>query len=231
VNCVSHTIVENLKQFAFKGVKSRVVRRTFLLIKVVPAWKKFEKRYPRLRQPLCVPDWRNLTENLDEVFPMNLVTRIPVVKKLPRRNSVWQDDWQRATLLEPDELKRARYSQRYQDFLIIRWEYLTSYWLRKKPRSICLSLTACGTAGRHCYLRQYGETCHMTRESMVMIQSLFDDDRVIYNPWPPQSPDLIPLYFWLWGYFQEGVFLKQNTDNWRTEKGNYKTNYIDWARY
>jgi hypothetical protein len=44
VNCVSHTIVENLKQFAFKGDKSRVVRKTFWLIKVVPAWKKFGKR-------------------------------------------------------------------------------------------------------------------------------------------------------------------------------------------
>jgi hypothetical protein len=29
VNCVSHTVVENLKQFAIKGDKSRVVRRTF----------------------------------------------------------------------------------------------------------------------------------------------------------------------------------------------------------
>jgi hypothetical protein len=55
VNCVSHTIVENLKQFAFKGDKSRVVRRTFWLIKVVhrtlwlikvvPTWKKFENRW------------------------------------------------------------------------------------------------------------------------------------------------------------------------------------------
>jgi hypothetical protein len=61
-----HTIVENLRvwklhttsffhfkqiyhlkkkdKFAFKGEKSRVVRRTFWLIKVVPTWKKFEKR-------------------------------------------------------------------------------------------------------------------------------------------------------------------------------------------
>jgi hypothetical protein len=29
VNCVPHTVVENLKQFAFKGDKSRLVRRTF----------------------------------------------------------------------------------------------------------------------------------------------------------------------------------------------------------
>jgi hypothetical protein len=29
VNCVSHTVVENLKQFDFNGDKSRVVHRTF----------------------------------------------------------------------------------------------------------------------------------------------------------------------------------------------------------
>jgi hypothetical protein len=44
VNCVSHTVVENLKQFALKGDKSTVVRRTFWPIKVVPTWKKFGKR-------------------------------------------------------------------------------------------------------------------------------------------------------------------------------------------
>jgi hypothetical protein len=48
VNCVSHTVVENLKQFAFKADKSRVVRRTFWLIKVVPTWKKFGKRWSML---------------------------------------------------------------------------------------------------------------------------------------------------------------------------------------
>jgi hypothetical protein len=47
VNCISHTVVENLKQFAFKADKSRVVRRTFWLIKVVPTWKKFGKRWSR----------------------------------------------------------------------------------------------------------------------------------------------------------------------------------------
>jgi hypothetical protein len=47
VNCASHTVVENLKQFAFWGDKSRVVRRTFQPIKVVPTWKKFEKRWAR----------------------------------------------------------------------------------------------------------------------------------------------------------------------------------------
>jgi hypothetical protein len=40
MNCVSHTVVQNLKQFAFKWDKSRVVGRTFWLIKVVPHLKK-----------------------------------------------------------------------------------------------------------------------------------------------------------------------------------------------
>jgi hypothetical protein len=48
VNCVSHAVVEILKQFAFKGDKGRVVRRTFWLIKVVHTWKKFEKRWYRV---------------------------------------------------------------------------------------------------------------------------------------------------------------------------------------
>jgi hypothetical protein len=48
VNCVSHTEVENLKQFAFKKAdNSRVVRRPFWLIKVVTTWKKFGKRWYR----------------------------------------------------------------------------------------------------------------------------------------------------------------------------------------
>jgi hypothetical protein len=34
--------------FAFIGDKSRVFRRTFRLIKVVPTWKKFEKRCSRI---------------------------------------------------------------------------------------------------------------------------------------------------------------------------------------
>jgi hypothetical protein len=48
VNYVSHTVVENLKQFAFEGDKSRMVRRTFWLIKVVSTWKRFEKRCSNL---------------------------------------------------------------------------------------------------------------------------------------------------------------------------------------
>ena len=36
----------------FDNPKSRVVRRTFWLMKVVPTWKKFEKRWTTLYQPL-----------------------------------------------------------------------------------------------------------------------------------------------------------------------------------
>jgi hypothetical protein len=153
-----------------------------------------------LRQRLCMPGWKNLPENLGEVFPMSLVTRAPHVKKPPRKNSFGHDKWQRPTLLEPEKQKWVRYCQRSQDFRRIRREYLTSHCLRKKTLSICLSLTDCGTAGRHGYFRQYGATCHVTRETMVMIQSFFDD-RVIYTLRPPTSPNLTPLDFWLWGYF------------------------------
>jgi hypothetical protein len=37
-------VIKKNDKFAFKGDKSKVVRRTFWLIKVVPTWKKFEKR-------------------------------------------------------------------------------------------------------------------------------------------------------------------------------------------
>jgi hypothetical protein len=40
------TLKKNDK-FAFRGDKSTVVRRTFWLIKMVPTWKKFEKRWCR----------------------------------------------------------------------------------------------------------------------------------------------------------------------------------------
>jgi hypothetical protein len=53
VNCVSNTVVENLKQLAFKGDKSRAVRRTFWLINVVPTWKQFEKRCSTLYTVQC----------------------------------------------------------------------------------------------------------------------------------------------------------------------------------
>jgi hypothetical protein len=67
MNCVSHTVVENLKQFAFKGEKSRVVRRTFCLIKVVPTWKslrnaalrKSEDNWDIKEEALARTVWRN----------------------------------------------------------------------------------------------------------------------------------------------------------------------------
>jgi len=38
-----------------------------------------------LRQRLYVPGWRNLPENLGEVFPVSLVTRTPHVKKAAKK--------------------------------------------------------------------------------------------------------------------------------------------------
>lgn len=45
-----------------------------------------------LRQRLFVSGWRNLPENLGEVFPLSLVSRTPHVKKPPRKKSVGHDE-------------------------------------------------------------------------------------------------------------------------------------------
>lgn len=112
---------------------------------------------------------------LAKFFPWVWLLVLHTSKKPPRKKSVGHDEWQRTTLLEPDKQKRVCYRQKRQNILRIRRAYLTSHNWRKKCRSICLSLKACGTAGRRSYFRKYGATCHVTRESKVMIQSFFDD--------------------------------------------------------
>lgn len=168
----------------------------------------------RLRQLLGVSGCRDLPDNLGEVFPMELVTRTPHVKKPPRKKSVGHDEWQRPILLEPNKKKRVRYCQRCQDFLRISREYLTSHYLRKKSRFICLSLKACGTAGQSGYFRQDGATCHVTRESIVMIQSFFDD-RATYTLRPSIITRLNTTWFLIVG-IHSGRSVpqkKKNTDN------------------
>jgi hypothetical protein len=68
-----HT-VQNLKQFAFKGDKSMVVRRTFWLIKVVPTWKKFGKRWFR---PPKSPDFTRMTGLVLQHYHINWISLKP----------------------------------------------------------------------------------------------------------------------------------------------------------
>ena len=50
---------------------------------------------------------------------------------------------------------------------------------------------------------QDGATCHCTGRVLSWLGTKFND-RIISRrtpiPWPPQSPDLNPLDFWLWGH-------------------------------
>jgi hypothetical protein len=70
------------------------------------------------------------------------------------------------------------------------------------------------TAGWH-YLT------HTANSTMAMLKQFFDDRIISNNLWPPQSPDLTPPDYFLWGYLKQVVYsnhpqtienLKQNTE-------------------
>ncbi len=56
---------------------------------------------------------------------------------------------------------------------------------------------------------QDGATCHTSQNNLSFLLDKFDDS-VISNKtdviWPPNSPDLNPLHFLLWGYIQDEVY-------------------------
>lgn len=65
------------------------------------------------------------------------------------------------------------------------------------------------------WFQQDGATAHTARETMDMLRMNFPQ-RVISRfgdvPWPPRSPDLSPLDFFLWGYLKGKVYIdKPNT--------------------
>jgi hypothetical protein len=85
VNFVSHTVVENLKQFDFKADKSRAVRRTFWLIKVGLTWKKFGIRC--LSQYVTTVNTTSLLLTLTPVkITKNSVKVCGCVRKIAKNN-------------------------------------------------------------------------------------------------------------------------------------------------
>ncbi|KAJ4433897.1 hypothetical protein ANN_16210 [Periplaneta americana] len=56
------------------------------------------------------------------------------------------------------------------------------------------------------YFQQDDATCHTSNESMELIASFFDDRIISRNLWPPRSPDLTMLDFFLWGYLKDRVY-------------------------
>ena len=62
---------------------------------------------------------------------------------------------------------------------------------------------------RRLWFMQDGATCHCTERVLTWLHSKISA-RIISRrsaiPWPPQSPDLNPLDFWLWGYLGKMIF-------------------------
>lgn len=62
------------------------------------------------------------------------------------------------------------------------------------------------------WYQQDGAPCHSTLAVRQYLEDLFNG-RVIHRHsnifWPPRSPDLTPLDFFLWGYLKQKVYLKQ----------------------
>ena len=81
----------------------------------------------------------------------------------------------------------ARYRTMIQDFL--------EPWVQAKPEQM--------------WFQQDGATAHTARESIQMLQNIFQD-RIISRGceinWPPRSPDLTSPDFFLWGYLKERVY-------------------------
>ena len=84
----------------------------------------------------------------------------------------------------------ARYRTMIQDFL--------EPWVQGQPEQMCF--------------QQDGATAHSARETMQMLQNIFQD-RIISRGceinWPPRSPDLASPDFFLWGYLKEKVFVNK----------------------
>jgi hypothetical protein len=56
------------------------------------------------------------------------------------------------------------------------------------------------------YFQQDGATCHTSRRALAEIASFFQDRVVSKGLWPPRSPDLTPLDFFLWGMLKGKVY-------------------------
>jgi hypothetical protein len=74
---------------------------------------------------------------------------------------------------------------------------------------------------RFCLLQQDGTTLLTANPTMEMLKQSFHDTIISKNLWPPQSPDLTPPHYFLWGYLNQVMYsnrpqttegLKQNNE-------------------
>lgn len=59
------------------------------------------------------------------------------------------------------------------------------------------------------WFQQDGATCHTSNQSLAAVNQLFPEKVISRRGtinWPPRSPDLSPLDYFLWGYLKEKVY-------------------------
>lgn len=61
---------------------------------------------------------------------------------------------------------------------------------------------------RYCWFQQDGAPCHTANSSMNFLAEFFGERIVTKGLWPPRSPDLTPLDFFLWGFLKSKVYAK-----------------------
>ncbi len=59
---------------------------------------------------------------------------------------------------------------------------------------------------RYIYFQQDGARTHMSEKNMEFLCKFFNDRLVSIRLWPPRSPKLTPLFFFLWGYLKNKIF-------------------------
>jgi hypothetical protein len=93
--------------------------------------------------------------------------------------------------------------------------------IAEKYQEIIMQFISLLNEERFCWLQQDGATLHTASSTMEKLKQFFDDRIISKNLWPPQSPDLTPPDYFLWGYLKQVVYsyrpqtiedLKQNTE-------------------
>lgn len=83
------------------------------------------------------------------------------------------------------------------------------------------------------WFQQDGATCHTSNDSLSAVREIFGQKVISKRGainWPPRSPDLSPLDFFLWGYLKSKVFnsnpvsLEELKENIREEMQNISRN-------
>ncbi len=59
---------------------------------------------------------------------------------------------------------------------------------------------------RHYWFQPDNVRPQVARNTMAVLKSFFDDCLISSGLWPPRSPDLSPLDYFLWGYLKDRVY-------------------------